>query len=83
MEKKYEIKDLITVGIFTTLYFAITFAVACIGFIPIFMVFMPLLVPIFAGIPLMLYFSKIKYFGMVTITSVRIAQFLCKRYVIC
>ncbi|MBR5362981.1 MAG: MptD family putative ECF transporter S component [Oscillospiraceae bacterium] len=73
MEKKFEIKDLITVGIFTALYFAITFAVACIGFIPIFMVFMPLLVPIFAGIPLMLYFSKIKHFGMVTITSVIIA----------
>ena len=44
MEKKFEVKDLITVGIFTALYFAITFAVACIGFIPIFMVFMPLLV---------------------------------------
>ncbi len=29
MEKKLEIKDLITVGIFTALYFAITFVVAC------------------------------------------------------
>ncbi|MBQ6041550.1 MAG: MptD family putative ECF transporter S component [Oscillospiraceae bacterium] len=35
MEKKIEVKNLITVGIFTALYFAITFAVACIGFIPI------------------------------------------------
>ena len=73
MEKKFEIKDLITVGVFTALYFAVTFAVACIGFIPIFMVFMPLIGPIFTGIPLMLYFSKIKHFGMITITSVIIA----------
>ena len=27
MEKKFEIKDLITVGVFTALYFAVTFAV--------------------------------------------------------
>ncbi len=73
MEKKFEIKDLITVGVFTALYFAVTFAVACIGFIPIVMVFMPLIGPIFTGIPLMLYFSKIKHFGMITITSVIIA----------
>lgn len=73
MEKKFEIKDLITVGVFTALYFVVTFIVACLGFIPIFMAFMPLIGPIFAGIPLMLYFSKIKHFGMVLITSVIIA----------
>ncbi|MBR1553965.1 MAG: MptD family putative ECF transporter S component [Oscillospiraceae bacterium] len=73
MEKKFEIKDLITVGVFTALYFAVIFAVACLGFIPILMVFLPLIGPIIAGIPLMLYYSKIKHFGMITITSVIIA----------
>lgn len=73
MEKKFEIKDLITVGVFTALYFVVIFVVACLGFIPIFMALMPLIGPIFAGIPLMLYFSKIKHFGMVLITSVIIA----------
>jgi energy-coupling factor transport system substrate-specific component len=73
MEKKFEIKDLITVGVFTALYFVVTFAVACLGFIPIFMAIMPLIGPIFNGIPLMLYFSKVKHFGMVTITSIIIA----------
>lgn len=73
MEKRFEIKDLITVGVFTALYFVITFIVACLGFIPIFMAFMPLIGPIFTGIPLMLYFSKVKRFGMVLITSIIIA----------
>ncbi len=73
MGKKFEVKDLITVGVFTALYFVVTFVVACLGFIPIFMVFMPLIGPIFNGIPLMLYFSKIKHFGMVTITGIIIA----------
>jgi len=73
MEKKFELKDLITVGVFTALYFVIVMLVGCIGFIPIFMVIMPLIGPIIAGIPLMLYFSKIKHFGMVTITSIIIA----------
>ncbi|WP_367113442.1 MptD family putative ECF transporter S component [Ruminococcus sp.] len=45
-------KCLITVCIFTALYFAVTFAVTCIGFIPKFMLFMPSLVQIFAGISL-------------------------------
>ena len=69
MEKKFEIKDLITVGVFSALYFVVMFAVACFGFIPIFMVFTPFLCPLVAGIPLMLYFSKIKHFGMITITG--------------
>ena len=73
MQKKFEIKDLITVGVFTALYFVLTFIVACLGFIPIFMAIMPLIAPILVGIPLMLYFSKIKHFGMVLITSVIIA----------
>ena len=73
MEKKFEVKDLITIGIFTALYFVVTFVVACLGFVPIFMALMPLIGPIFAGIPLMLYFSKIKHFGMISVTSIIIA----------
>ena len=73
MEKKFEVKDLITIGIFTALYFVVTFAVACLGFIPVFMAIMPLIGPIFAGIPLMLYYSKIKHFGMITVTGIIIA----------
>lgn len=73
MQKKFEVKDLINVGVFTALYFVVVFAVACLGFIPIFMAIVPLYAPIFGGIPLMLYFSKVKHFGMVTISSILIA----------
>ncbi|MCR5153694.1 MAG: MptD family putative ECF transporter S component [Lachnospiraceae bacterium] len=73
MKKGFDVKDLINVGVFTALYFIITFAVGCIGFVPVLMVFVPFLVPIVGGIPLMLYFSKIKHFGMITITSVILA----------
>ncbi len=73
MEKKFEVKDLITIGVFTALYFAVIFLTAFLGFIPIMMVVMPLIGPIIAGIPLMLYFSKVRHFGMVTISSIIIA----------
>lgn len=64
---KLQTKDLITVGIFTAIYFVIFFAVAMIGYIPIFYVLLPLILPIFAGIPFMLFLTKVKTFGMVTI----------------
>ena len=73
MEQKFEVKDLINVGIYTALYFVVSFIVACLGFIPIFWVMVPFLCPLVAGIPLMLYFSKIKHFGMITISAVIIA----------
>ena len=73
MEKKFEVKDLITIGVFTALYFAVIFLTAFLGFIPIMMVVMPLIGPIIAGIPLMLYYSKVRHFGMVTISSIIIA----------
>ncbi len=72
-EKKFEVKDLINIGVFTALYFIVVFVVACLGYIPIFMVIMPFLAPIFAGIPLMLYFSKIKHFGMLTVSGIIIS----------
>ncbi len=49
MKKSFDVKDLITVGVFTALYFVVTFAAGCLGFIPIFMVFMPLIAPIFGS----------------------------------
>ncbi|MGC4019645.1 MAG: MptD family putative ECF transporter S component [Muricomes sp.] len=63
-------KDFINIGIFTAIYFVIIFAVGMIGFIPIFIPLISVLVPLIGGIPMMLYFSKIKKFGMLTITGV-------------
>jgi len=67
---KIEIKDLITVGVFTALYFIVFFPVGMLGYIPIMMLVNPFLCPAIAGIPMMLYYTKIKKFVMLTITGI-------------
>ena len=70
MNNKLQAKDLINIGIFTALYFVIFFATGCMGYIPILMVLVPFVCPIVAGIPMMLYVTKVNKFGMITITGV-------------
>lgn len=69
MNNKLQAKDLITVGIFTTIYFVCFFICGMLGYIPIFMLLIPFLCPLIAGIPFMLYLTKVKKFGMITITG--------------
>ena len=69
MFKKLETKDYINVGIFTTIYFVIFFMCGMVGYIPILFVLLPLIYPIVAGIPFMLYITKVNKFGMITITG--------------
>ena len=83
MNNKLQGKDLINIGIFTAIYFIVIFAAASIGFIPIFIplisviaptsgtiTLISVIVPLVGGIPMMLFFSKIKKFGMLTICGV-------------
>ena len=63
-------KDLINVGIFTAIYFVIMFIVAMLGFIPIFLPLLAVIVPILGGIPFMLFLTRVKRFGMIWIMSV-------------
>lgn len=70
MDKKLQAKDLITIGVFTAIYYIIYIAVGMIGLIPIFMVLIPAITPIVAGIPFMLFLTKTHKFGMVTIMSI-------------
>lgn len=65
-------KDLINTGIFTVLYGVIVFAVAMLGFIPIFIPLLSVLCPLIGGIPFMLFLTRIKKFGMITIMGVLI-----------
>jgi energy-coupling factor transport system substrate-specific component len=65
--KKLETKDLITVGIFTAIYFVLFFAIGMLGYVPVFYILLPFLLPIVCGIPFMLFLTKVKTFGMVTI----------------
>lgn len=64
---KLQTKDLITVGIFTAIYFVLFFALGMIGYIPVLFVLLPLILPILCGIPFMLFLTKVKVLGMVTI----------------
>lgn len=68
--KRLQGKDLINVGVFTAMYFVIVFAVALLGYIPILMPLLCVLVPIVGGIPFMLFLTKVKKFGMIWIMSV-------------
>ncbi len=70
MNQKLQSKDLIHVGIFTALYFVCFFATGMLGYIPIFMVLLPLFCPLVSGIPFTLYLTKVKKFGMVSITGI-------------
>ena len=68
--KKLQAKDLINVGVFTAIYFVIFFAGMMLGYIPIFIPLLGLVCPILCGIPFMLYLTKVKKFGMVSLTGI-------------
>ncbi|MBE6023280.1 MAG: Trep_Strep domain-containing protein [Cellulosilyticum sp.] len=67
---KLQGKDLVHIGIFTAIYFVVVFAVAMLGYIPIFIPLLCVLVPIIGGIPFMLFLTKVKKFGMIMIMSI-------------
>ncbi len=67
MSNKLQGKDFINIGIFTAIYFVIIMAAGMLGVIPIFIPLLSVIVPLLGGIPMMLYFSKVKKFGMITI----------------
>ncbi len=72
MNNKLQGKNFISIGIFTAIYFVVNFIVSMLGVIPIFIPLTAVFVPLIGGIPMMLYFSKIKKFGMLTISSLLI-----------
>lgn len=64
-------KDLINAGIFSAIYVVIIMLVACtVGMIPIGFLLLTFIVPFIEGIPMMLYLSKIKKFGMLLILQI-------------
>ncbi len=61
-------KDLLNIGIFTAVYFVVNLAVAfSLGLIPIASTLIPFISSVILGIPMVLYFSRIKKFGMILI----------------
>ena len=71
MSNKLQAKDLINLGLFTVLYFVIGCCVAIpIGFVPIFMPILGALWALITGSPFMLFLTRVKKFGMVTIMGI-------------
>ena len=66
---KLNVKDLINIGVFTALYFVVFFVVSFVGYVPILMVALPAICGFVAGIPFMLFLTRVKKFGMVTIMA--------------
>lgn len=76
MNNKLTVKDLINVGVFTALYLVLFFVSSFVGYVPIFVVFLPVVCAVVVGIPFMLFLSKAHTFGMVTIMSVILGLFV-------
>ena len=65
-DKKLRGKDLITIGIFSAIYFVINFAFMLMGGIhPVFWILMPGFIAVFAGIPFILMVTKVQKLGAV------------------
>lgn len=74
--EKLKGKDLINVGIFSAIYMVVIFAIAMLGYIPIFMPLLTVIGPIIGGIPFMLFLTKVKKIGMVWIMSILMGIFM-------
>lgn len=71
MSNKLQAKDLINIGLFTVLYFVIGCCVAIpIGFVPVFLPILGALWTLITGIPFMLFATRVKKFGMVTMLAI-------------
>ena len=69
--KKLTGKDLINVGIYTAMTLVIFFVVGLLTALPVVYPFLFIIWPIVCGIPMMLYYTKIQKFGMLTIRYYR------------
>ena len=61
------VRDLVTCAVFTVIYFIVFFACGMTGLIPIMAFLFPLPLALVSGISQMLFYTKVRSFGMVTI----------------
>ena len=72
--KKLKAKDFITIGIFAAILFAVEFAFGMLGYIhPYIVAAYVIILPLASGIPMMLFYTKVEKFGMITIVSILMA----------
>ena len=71
---KLKAKDFITVGIFTAIILVVEFACGMLGYIhPFIVASYVIMIPLVGAIPMMLFYTKVQKFGMITIMSILIA----------
>ncbi len=68
--KKWSGKDLINIGVYTAIYFIIVMVCAFMGLVPILMVCYAFIAPVLGAIPMILYYTKINKFGMLSISGI-------------
>jgi energy-coupling factor transport system substrate-specific component len=67
MSERLNVKDLITVGIFSVIMIVLIFIFGMLGYVPILMIALPILAALICGIPYMLFLTRVSKFGMVTL----------------
>ncbi|AVQ38468.1 hypothetical protein C7M56_07140 [Clostridium botulinum] len=68
---KLQIKDLVTIGIFSAIYFVVNLIVmVCGGISPIIWIFMPAIIGLLCGVIFMLMTAKVQKFGSILIMSI-------------
>lgn len=73
-QNKLRPKDFITVGIFTAILFVVEFACGMLGFFhPYIVASYVIMIPLVGAIPMMLFYTKVEKFGMITIMSILMA----------
>lgn len=71
---KLKAKDFITVGIFTAILIVVEFLCGMLGYIhPYIVASYVVMIPLVGAIPMMLFYTKVEKFGMITIMSILIA----------
>lgn len=67
MSERLNVKDLITVGIFSVIIIVLIFIFGMLGYVPILMIALPIIAALICGIPYMLFLTRVSKFGMVTL----------------
>jgi energy-coupling factor transport system substrate-specific component len=75
MNNQLDTKNLINVGMFSVIYIILVFMCNMLGIIPLFLFITPFIAAIAGGTPYMLYLTKVKKMGMVTITGLLVGLF--------
>ena len=68
--KKFESADLINVGMFTAVIVIIMLIIIPIGFILVLMPLYCVLIPLFTGLPFMLFLTRVRKFGLILLMSI-------------